>query len=531
MLRARLALAAFVFYFLRKRARKALAVRAAAERFETCQRLGFRLCIVGAGYAGICLAIKCQEAGIPFLIFEKHSDLGGVWRAPSDCVPYPDIGCDVPIHLYSFSFYTRGDWSRKWAKQEEILMYMHEVFDHYNLRPHTRFNTEVTAAHFDNLKNQWLVTMNSKGQEKKEMFNIFVAATGQLEKPRIPEEVSGKEDFKGLQFHTARWPKEADLHGKRVVGVGNGPSAIQAYPVLAQQAKELTIVQRSPVWVMKKNDFQFPKLIRLLFTHAPLFRWFYRTYLFFYNELVFHLLVPAKRIQTTNALMRKVLEAEMIEDVKGKVPKEKIIPKYPLTCKRVAISDGWMPMLARENVQLETKRLSRVWEHGVEYEDGSKHDCDVIVWATGFKSLDFLSQFDIRNGDDLSLQDHWAGVPRCYKGITMAHFSNIFTLYGPGSNLGHSSIIFMIETQVENIMRLLTKMVDEGKSRVTLKTEAYERDFEKLQTELRQTTFVDPSCDSWYKTDDGVVVNNWSGSCIAYWWHLHKPDFEDYNFN
>ncbi|GBG31162.1 Dimethylaniline monooxygenase N-oxide-forming 5 [Hondaea fermentalgiana] len=499
-------------------------------RAERCKVQGVKVAILGGGMSGMCAAIKLMEAGIPFEIFEKSNGFGGTWRHND----YPDCGCDVPSHLYSFSFEPRSNWSRKWAKREEILAYFEEVAAKYGLAKHTHFGAAIKSAHFNNDTKRWNIKVEyADGSTKESEFTFFVPATGQLGIPKLPN-VPGIEDFKGVSFHTTQWDHSVDMKGKRVIGIGTGASAIQAFPVVAKEAKHMTVIQRSPIWAVAKDDFEYTDTQKAVFEYVPFAMKAYRSFFFLFNELLYNLVETRNSNSLFYTFCRDAFANGMMRDSENRYPAEKIIPEYGIGCKRVALAENWFPMLSWDNVDLITsaeKSLKRITPTGVEYSDGSTEEADVLIYATGFYSSAFMSQIDIRNGDGLALQDFWSkdnDYPRAFKSMAVPNFPNLFFCYGPGSNLAHSSIIFMVETQVNYAVRHISYMIDIGAATIEVKEEKYEEDTKRLQSELQQTTFADPNCTSWYKRPDGTIINNWAGNCIRFWHHLSSLDKGDY---
>lgn len=515
---------------------------AAARRRAHCVESGFVVCIIGAGMSGICAAIKLMAAGIPVQILESGSSFGGTWCHNT----YPDCGCDVASMLYSYSFAQKWDWTRKWAKQEEILGYFQGVAADHGLHEVTSFGRKVLSCVFDDAAQQWTVTTAAAHSANLDAdldadladaysvdlqletlrFGAVLSAVGQLDVPKVPE-LPGAESFRGPMFHTARWDHSVSLEGKRVVGVGTGASAIQAYPALAGVVEHLVVAQRSPTWIAPKGDFRYEDrpALRALLRWVPLALPLYRLRLFLQNELTFQMLINASGpLSGANAVARKVLGDVMVAQAGPGVAREQVIPTFPVGCKRTVLSDDWMPMFARENVTLVSSPVARVTEAGVVFEDGRFEACDAIVLATGFEAAQFLAQVDVRGTGGRRLEeDEWDGVPHAFKGMAVAGFPNLFLLYGPGTNLGHSSIIFMVEAQVDYVVRHLSHMLDKGCATMEVRREPYERDFEQLQADLEKTVFAADNCDSWYKRGD-FVVNNWSGSCTAYASKLHGID-------
>mmetsp|Transcript_14556 Transcript_14556/g.23694 ORF Transcript_14556/g.23694 Transcript_14556/m.23694 type:complete len:537 (+) Transcript_14556:1150-2760(+) len=498
-------------------------VRRIVSRF--CAQNGIKVAICGGGMSGICMAIKLQQAGIPFTIFEQNHTFGGTWLHNN----YPDAACDIPSHMYSYSFALKWDWSRKWAKRSEILAYFLDVANKHELSKFTRFNTNISTAIFGDDK-QWHVTFKEQGEEysQEETYTFFVSAVGQLSVPNIPS-FEGMDSFKGSAFHTHDWDPEFNLSGKRVVGIGTGPSAIQAYPAIAPDVGHLTVIQRSPIWLVAKNDYVYSDFVKNIFRYIPGTMLLTRLYTFLFSELAFYALLHRRRFFRTNFIGKYYLQITMGLQVPKQMKNrddfmEKVIPTYVPGCKRIGFSDGWVPMLLRDNVSLETSGISKIKADGIELKDGSFIPCEVIIFATGFQSTKFLSTLRVVNDQGTLLHDKWEECPRAYKSVAVSDFPNLFLLYGPGSNLGHNSIFTMVETQINYVVSLLEDMASQSKTYASIKPSAYAQDFKDLQDGLSKTVFVDKSCDSWYKNSAGQVVNNWYSSVLAYYWHMRPTD-------
>lgn len=473
--------------------------------------------IVGAGFAGIGMAIQLQRAGLTsFLILEKAGDVGGTWRENT----YPGAACDIPSHLYSYSFEPNPDWSNQFSGQPEIRRYVEHCVDKNGLRKKIRFNTEVAEARYRESDHRWCITLDN-GELLEADF--MVAATGQLNRPAYPP-VAGIESFQGMSFHSACWDHQADLSGKRVAVVGNGASAIQLVPPVAEQAAQLTVFQRSANWVLPRMGVRYSERWRQRFRRWPLLRRLYRTKLFVERDLRFH------RIQRQGVLNRRL--AEMARGyLHGVIPdtelRRKLSPDYPLGCKRVLISDDYYPALRRDNVDVNDTGVKAIEADGVVDGQGRKTEVDAIIYATGFQSHDFLFPISVYGEKGLALKEEWKDGAQAYLGMTVAGFPNLFVLYGPNTNLGHNSIIFMLECQFRYIIRCIRHCQSQSRRRLTVKIEVQDRYNRALQEQFAGTTWAG-GCSSWYKAASGRIINNWSGRALSYWWRTRRPKFADF---
>lgn len=479
-----------------------------------------RIAIVGAGFAGIGIAIQLQRAGYgDFRIFEKGGDVGGTWRENT----YPGAACDIPSHLYSYSFEPNPNWSSQFSAQPEIHAYARACARKNGLYDKIRFNTEVVEARFDEDSHRWRITLN--GGEVIET-EYLIAATGQLNRPAYPP-VPGIESFRGISFHSARWDHQADLAGKRVAVVGNGASAIQLVPKVARHAAELTVFQRSANWVLPRMATEYSDKWRSRFHRWPWLRWLYRCKLFLERDLRF------SRIQRQGALNQRMAEKARAY-LKAVIPdselRRKLSPDYPLGCKRVLISDDYYPALRQENVKVNDNGVKAVEAHGVVDGGGNKVAVDAIIYATGFQSHDFLFPISVYGEGGRSLKDDWQDGARAYMGMAVAGFPNLFVLYGPNTNLGHNSIIFMLECQFRYLIQCIRHCERHDHCRMAVKASAQERYDRALQAGFRDTTWAG-GCSSWYKSASGRIINNWNGRAWSYWWRTRWPRYRDFEFH
>jgi cation diffusion facilitator CzcD-associated flavoprotein CzcO len=378
---------------------------------------------LGAGASGICLGVKLREAGFSdFTILEKSDDVGGTWHDNR----YPGACCDVPSHFYSFSFERKADWSRKFSPQDEIQDYFRHVVDKYGLRPHIRFGTEVASARFDESAGVW--RLRTKAGEELEA-EVLASGVGQLNRPYVPE-FAGRESFRGTAFHSARWDHGVDLAGKRVAVIGNAASAVQFVPPVAEQAAHVDVFQRTPNYVAPRLDYAYGERAKWLFAHVPGLERLYRWWIYWNFELRFTLF----RGHGEGWLSRRIRQA-CLDYLAAEIPDPKLraalTPDYAPGCKRLLISDDYIPALRRENVAVVTSGIERIAEGGVVTRDGALHPADVIVYGTGFETTSFLAPIEIEGLGGRKLQEQWRDGAEAYLGVAVAGFPNLFLLVRP----------------------------------------------------------------------------------------------------
>ncbi|GIN03515.1 4-hydroxyacetophenone monooxygenase [Planomonospora venezuelensis] len=463
--------------------------------------MGPAVAIIGAGFGGLCMAIRLQQAGIDsYTVFEKGHDVGGTWRDNT----YPGAGCDIPSHLYSYSFERYSSWTRRYPGQPEILAYLEMCADKYGVRPHLRLNTEVVSAAFDEALGRWRV--RTDGGE--ELFDVVVSAVGQLNRPHLPE-IPGGSSFAGPSFHSARWDHATDLTGRRVAVIGSGSSAAQLIPPVAEAAAHLDVFQRTPNWVIPKPDAAFGPLTQTAFHRVPLVQRAYREWIYRYAEGT---LYQALAGGWSAGLLRKRALEHLNDQVPDAGLRARLTPDYPIGCKRVIIDSKFYPALTRPDVDVVTDRITRIVPEGVETSAGLR-EADVIVYATGFRTTDFLSPVEITGRQGRRLGDEWKDGAEAYLGIAVPHFPNLFLLYGPNTNLGHNSVVFMIESQVRYIMGCLPYLADRGPMEVRPEAmESWRRSLERAMDGM----VWQAGCASWYKNAAGRVTNNWPGPTPLY---------------
>ena len=484
-----------------------------------------RVAIIGAGAAGLCMAIRLADAGIEsFTIYEKSSGVGGTWRDNT----YPQAACDVPSHLYSFSFASKRDWTRRFARQPEILGYFESLVDRFDLEPHLRFGVEVTEAHYDDVAGTWTLHMaeGDGGDGDTVVADVVVSGLGQLNRPHIPE-IAGLDDFAdqgGTVFHSARWDHDHDLSGERVGVIGIGASAIQFVPPVAEAAAHTTLFQRSANYVGPRKDRPFSERERWVLEHVPGAQRAYRESIYWRFEARFNAMRKGSRL---GRWMEGQFRTQLRALISDRLSEAAVIPDYPLGCKRILIADDWYPTLLRPDVEVVTVGVDRIEDGEVVTVDGVGHPVDTLVFGTGFRSTEFLSPLKITGRSGRDLNDVWADGARAFLGLAVPGFPNLFMLYGPNTNLGHNSILFMIEQQVGYTLRLIEEKVLLGLRSIEVAEPAASRFDAEVQDAAARTVWAE-GCHSWYKTEDGRITNNWTDHTTVYRRLLSHPDPEDW---
>ncbi len=473
--------------------------------------------IIGAGFGGIGLGILLKKEGLDsFTILEKGGGVGGVWRANT----YPGAACDVPSHLYSYSFEPNPEWTRRYSAQPEILSYLERCVARYGLEPHLRFGVEVARADFDEAKGAWRVT-TSDGEVIA--ADVLVTATGQLSLP-AKTRIAGIERFSGPVFHSAEWDHDVELAGKRVAVVGTGASTIQIVPAIADRVAQLDVYQRSAPYVIEKRDRAFRRWEKSLFRWFPPARLYQRFKEWFFFEFfiaAFNQFKPLGRVGVR--LFEKNLEEQVSDpELRRKLTPE---PDHVLGCKRVLISSDYYSTFERPNVELVTQGVRELTEDAVVAEDGTERPTDVVVLSTGFQTTRFLAPMQIRGEGGRDLNDVWRDGAEAYLGMTVAGFPNLFVMYGPNTNLGSGSIIYQLESQMRYIAHAVRRLRRVGWLAVRPEVQrAFDSEIQqRLSTSVWQT-----GCSNWYVDENGRDSQNWPGFTLEYRWRTRRLDPSDY---
>jgi cation diffusion facilitator CzcD-associated flavoprotein CzcO len=460
--------------------------------------------IIGSGFGAIAVAVELKRAGHTDLrLWERAGDLGGVWRDNT----YPGAGCDVPSPLYSFSYEPNPRWSRRYALQEEIHDYIRRIADKYAVTPLVKYGRDVLAATWDETSSQWTVTFQDGTTEA---VDLLISAVGQLSRPRLPL-IPGIETFQGTSFHSAEWDHDFDATGKRIAVVGAGASAVQFVPKLAAEAARLTVFQRSPNYLMPKPDKPYTAFHRTMFRIAPVTQSVERGGIWTIMEQFAKGLKDDTRMGRIN---RGIAMRHLKKQVKDPTLLAKLTPDYPIGCKRILFSNEFYPALAQANVDVVTSAVTAVTADGVIDADGVEHKVDAIVYATGFDAQDFLESIDITGAGGRKLATQWSGGAHAYLGMYVPNFPNFFVTYGPNTNLGGGSIIYMLEAQARH-MRQAVDRLEAGKFATVEVTEAADQAYDKEIQDLLDVS-VWSHCENWYRHPSGRITSNWPGATLPF---------------
>ena len=477
--------------------------------------------VVGAGFAGLGMAIRLEQAGIhEFLVFERHDSVGGTWWENT----YPGCACDVPSHLYSFSFEPNPSWTLPYAPQKEILEYLRGCVDKYGLVDRIRFRSNVVRAEFDEEQGLWEVET-----EDGALFAapVLVLGTGPLNRPIYPD-IPGLDSFRGPSFHSARWDHSVPLAGKTVAVVGTGASAIQIVPAIAPEVGRLQVFQRNPPWILPKRNGEINEQARARFARSPALQHALRAGIYGITELFGLGFTYAPRVMDVfAAASRRYLE----KSIPDPSLRAKLTPGYRMGCKRVLFSNDYYPALLRDNVELVTDRIVEVRERSIVTEhDGTRRErpIDVLVLATGFEAAEMTAPFPIRGRGGRTIDESWTSGPEGYRGTTFAGFPNLFMIIGPNTGLGHTSMVVMMEAQIGYILGALRAMKKRNLKFVDVRPEAQRRYNQRLQARLARSVWNTGGAKSWYLTRGGKNTTLWPGLTMEYRLRMKRFDVEAY---
>lgn len=475
--------------------------------------------VIGAGFGGICMGRALLRAGVErFLILERADDIGGVWRDNR----YPGAACDVPSHLYSFSFAPNPDWPRTFATQAEILAYLRDCCVRFGLAPHLRLKHQVSRAHYDEASATWEVMLEDGASLHTRML---VSAIGLLGRPALPQ-IDGMDSFAGAAFHSSHWNHAVPLAGKRVAVIGTGASATQFIPSLTGRVRELLVFQRSPAWLKPRGDRAYPDWRRRLFRHLPLAMRLHRALI--YAKYESRALAFTRFKGMMELAVGQPFRRMLARDVADPALRARLTPSYPIGCKRVLLSDDYLASLAHPAVRLLSEPIRRIVPRGVETASGELHEADVLIYGTGFTATEFLAPMAIQGRAGVDLNRAWREGAEAYLGVSMPHFPNFFMLYGPNTNLGHNSIVYMLESQVAHVMRCLDALRTTGSATVEVEPAVHRRFNTRLQRHLGRTVWN--GCHSWYLDRHGRNITNWPGFSFTYRWLARHASLSAYRF-
>ena len=474
--------------------------------------------IIGSGFAGLCMGIHLRRAGMhSILILERGPDVGGTWRVNT----YPGCACDIPSHLYSYSFDLNSQWTRMYPTQAEIWEYLRRCADKYDLRPSIRFQSEVREAVFDETAHIWRVR-TADGETF--CARTIVSGMGGLSRPAIPR-IPGLERFQGPAFHSSEWNHSFDLRGKRLAVIGTGASAIQLVPQIAPQVQRLHLFQRTPPWVVPKLDRPIHAWERAMFQYVPGSMRMFRNLLYWRQEML-------GLGYTINPWFMKLLSRWSLDHLRRSVAdpalRAKLTPAYQIGCKRVLISNDYFPALCRPNVEVVVDGIAETRENSIVTADGTERKVDGLIFGTGFRTTELLSPVSFIGRGGASLADTWRrGGLEAFRGMTVAGYPNLFFLIGPNSRVAHNSIVFMIEAQTHYILECLKMMRQKGITALEARPEAQARFNHNLQERMKRTVYAS-GCKSWYMDEEGRNPILWPGFSSRYWMQTRRVAAEEY---
>jgi cation diffusion facilitator CzcD-associated flavoprotein CzcO len=455
------------------------------------------IAIVGSGFSGLGMAIRLKQEGRDdFVVLERGDEVGGTWHYNT----YPGCACDVPSHLYSFSFAPNPDWSQTYSPQPEIGAYLRDCADRFGVRPHIRLNTTVETAEWDEDTGRWLIA-TPRGRLSA---RVLVAGVGPLAEPKIPD-LPGLDGFQGAKFHSARWDHDHDVTGERVASIGTGASAIQLVPSIQPDVEKLHVFQRTPPWVFPHSNRPVTRFERRLYRSLPAAQKLVRGAVYTMRESAVLGFVKQPRIMR---LVEKVARRHMRKQISDPALLEKVTPDYTIGCKRILPSNKWYPALDQPNIELVTDAIKEVRERSIVTADGTEREVDTIIFSTGFHVADMPIGKKVRGRGGATLDAAWQGSPRAHFGSTVPGFPNFFLLLGPNTGLGHSSMVYMIESQVAYVLDALRTMDASGAHAVEVRREAVDGFNETLDKQLDGTVW-NTGCASWYLDDTGRNATLW----------------------
>lgn len=495
----------------------------------------FRVAIVGAGMSGIAAAHRLDQAGVPYVILEKNSDVGGTWLENR----YPGCRVDVPNHFYSYSFAQTSEWPQYFSTQGVLLDYFRACADEFGIRPHVRFDTEVLDATWDDDHHVWRITVrNADGATDVVVANALVSAVGQLNRPKMPD-ISGVERFGGASFHSARWDPSVELADKRVAIIGTGASAAQFIPAVGEIASELTVFQRTPPWLLETTNYHddLPAGARWLLDHVPGFAHWDRVWIFWRSHEV---LVPmaavdeswdsTESVSLMNDLVRQLFTEYYRVQFEDPELFEKVLPTYPPFSKRFVRDNGiWAHTFGRDNVTLDVGAIGEITERGVKMADGVEHEFDVIIYGTGFQASSFLTPMTVHGAGGRDLHATWDGEARAYLGLTIPEFPNLFLMYGPNTNIViNGSIIYFSELEARYIVESVRMLLERNLGSMMVRAEVHDEYNRRVDEANAGMAWGAASVNTWYKNAAGRVTQNWPFSLLEFWQRTRHPDPDDY---
>ena len=495
--------------------------------------------IIGAGMSGLYAAIQLQQAGIPFLILEKNTAVGGTWYENV----YPGCGVDTPNHFYSYAFEPNHDWSHFFAKRDELWTYFERVADKYELRQHIRLGTEVTEARYDEHEGLWRITaQDTRGNREDHSARVLVSAVGVLNRPKMPD-IAGADSFAGPAFHTAQWDQSFDWRGKRVAMIGTGASGHQVGPTIAPDVERLMIFQRSPHWVVPNPNYHagVSEGKKWALANVPFYLRWYRFQLFWAFADGLHAALKVdpdwphqeRSLNALNEKHRRFMERHMRAELKDRPDLlAKVIPDYPAYGKRILIDNHWFRMLKRDNVDLITEPIEAIVPEGVKTRDGELWRADALVFATGFRASKMLFPMQVYGREGRELHAFWGDDDaKAHMGLTVPHFPNLFILTGPNTGLAHGgNQIFMTECGVRHMMLALRALYEGGHRSIECRPEVYEDYNRKVDAMHAGMVWTHKGMTNWYRNRHGRVFAISPWRLVDYWRMTSRLDPAEYEF-
>jgi len=495
----------------------------------------FRVLVIGAGMSGLLTAIRLQEAGVPFQVVEKNSEVGGTWYENT----YPGCRVDSANHTYSYSFLPK-DWPQHFSPQAVLREYFADAARDFGLREHIRFNTEVTEARFDEASGHWQVKVSRDGDIETLQANAVISAVGQLNRPNLPD-IEGADSFTGPFFHSARWQHEHDFAGKKIGVIGTGGSAFQFAPILAEQAAQVSLFQRTAPWIVPNADY-FTEVTsgkHWLLRHVPFYAKWYRFKVFWtgaegmlaaaradegWNR-------PEESVGEVSHAAREMFLENLVTELEGRDDLiEKCTPNYPPFAKRMLIDDGkYLRALKRDNVSLVTEQIEAITPNGVRTVDGTEHEFDVLIYGTGFKASQFLFPMNVYGLGGVELHEKWGGDPQAHKGVTVPGFPNLFCIYGPNTNIVvNGSIVFFSECEVRYILGCLALMMKHDARYIDVKEDVHDAYNRWIEEGNAKMAWGQSGVNTWYKNSKGKITQNWPGTLIEFWQQTRVADESEF---
>ena len=461
--------------------------------------------IVGAGFGGIAAAIELRRYGFrDVTILERSHGIGGTWLHNT----YPGCACDVPSHLYSFSFAQRRDWTRLCSPQSEILAYLRDIAERFGVADCVHTGVAVAACEWSDETRRWTVEAEDGRSWEAD---AVVLATGQLHQPAIPR-LPGAEQFRGRSFHSAAWDHDYDLRGRRVAVIGTGASAVQFVPHVAERAERLFVFQRTGNWFLPRETQPYPGPVRWLFEHVPGLQAYRRRFVYNYGEFLTLMIRHPRTFGRFGAMRsRQFMRSQLREHPELA---ERVWPDYQFGCKRVLFSSAFLPALARSNVELITTPVRELTERGIVTADGAEHEIDCLIYGTGFRTTEFMFPMEIAGAQGVTLREQWAAGAHAHLGVTLPGFPSLFLVYGPNTNTSGGSIINYEEVQATYIRQALEHIGDAGAAAIEVRPDVESRSDQELQARFDGTAWT--QCDSWYRDEGGRIVTNWPGYMREY---------------